>query len=48
MLFVGTNDMPAAPVFFMERDPIVHYLVNRCPLPLALIRTERMNEINEE
>lgn len=38
LLFVGTMNIAKRPFFLMERDPIVHYLVDRCPIPLFLVR----------
>jgi nucleotide-binding universal stress UspA family protein len=40
LLFVGTANIAKRPFFLMEKDPIVHYLVNRCPIPLVLVRNE--------
>ena len=50
MLFVGTASFQPKPRFFMARDPIVHYLVDHCPISLCLIRhddTEQMLEAAE-
>lgn len=45
LLFVGTTNTEKKPFFLMEKDPIVHYLVDHCPLPLCLIRhDEPVNE----
>lgn len=38
MLFVGTMNFHPKPRFLMARDPIVHYLVDHCPVNLVLIR----------
>jgi nucleotide-binding universal stress UspA family protein len=38
MLFVGTMNFQPKPRFLMARDPIVHYLVDHCPVNLVLIR----------
>lgn len=38
LLFVGTTNVENKPFFLMERDPIVHYLVDKCPIPLCLVR----------
>lgn len=38
LLFVGTTNIQKRPFFLMEKDPIVHYLVDRCPIPLFLVR----------
>ena len=40
LLFVGTGNIAKRPFFLMEKDPIVHYLVDRCPIPLVLVRHE--------
>src|SRR5207245_1440552 len=50
MLFVGTASFQPKPRFFMARDPIVHYLVDHCPISLCLIRhddTEQQLEAAE-
>lgn len=44
MLFVGTTIPSKTPLFLMERDPIIHYLVSRCPIPLCLIRSEPVSD----
>src|SRR5271163_925832 len=38
LIFVGTANIAKRPFFLMEKDPIVHYLVDRCPIPLFLVR----------
>ncbi len=38
LVFVGTTNIERKPFFMMEKDPIVHYLVDKCPLPLCLVR----------
>ncbi len=38
LLFVGTTNIARRPFFLMEKDPIVHYLVDHCPIPLCLVR----------
>ncbi len=38
LLFVGTTNIEKKPFFMMEKDPIVHYIVDHCPLPVCLIR----------
>lgn len=38
LLFVGTMSMKSPGLFFMQKDPIVHYLVDRCPVSLCLVR----------
>lgn len=40
LVFVGTTNIGKKPFFLMEKDPIVHYLVDRCPIALCLIRHE--------
>lgn len=44
MLFVGTRNVEKKPFFLMERDPIVHYLVDHCPLPICLVRHDEPAE----
>jgi nucleotide-binding universal stress UspA family protein len=38
IIFVGTTNVEKKPFFLMEKDPIVHYLVDHCPISLCLIR----------
>lgn len=38
LIFVGTHSFTPKPRFFMAKDPIVHYLVDHCPISLCLIR----------
>ncbi len=38
LLFVGTTSVMKKGMFF-KRDPVVHYLVDNCPVALCLIRT---------
>ena len=38
LIFLGTTNLAKKPFFLMEKDPIVHYLVDHCPLPLFLVR----------
>jgi nucleotide-binding universal stress UspA family protein len=40
MVFVGTTSFQPKPRFFMAKDPIVHYLVDHCPISLVLIRND--------
>ncbi len=44
MLFVGTTGIEQTPFFLMQKDPIVHYLVDRCPISLCLVRHEDIME----
>ncbi len=44
MLFVGTTSFHPKPRFFMTKDPIVHYLVDHCPISLCLIRHDETAE----
>jgi nucleotide-binding universal stress UspA family protein len=37
LIFVGTANV-GGKSFFMEKDPIVNYLVNNCPVSLMLVR----------
>ena len=38
MLFVGTTSVGGRRLPFMKQDPIVHYLVDHCPISLCLVR----------
>jgi len=38
VLFVGTTNTGGKAFFLMEKDPIVHYLVDNCPASLYLVR----------
>lgn len=40
ILFVGTTNLHSRPRFYMTRDPIVHYLVDNCPVSLCLVRAD--------
>ncbi len=40
LLFVGTDNLHQRPRFYMTRDPIVHYLVDKCPISLFLVRQD--------
>lgn len=40
MVFVGTMSFQPKPRFFMAKDPIVHYLVDHCPISLVLVRND--------
>jgi nucleotide-binding universal stress UspA family protein len=40
IVFVGTTSFQPKPRFFMTKDPIVHYLVDHCPISLCLIRND--------
>lgn len=40
LIFVGTMNVGKRPTFFMAKDPIVHYLVDNCPIALFLVRNE--------
>lgn len=44
MIFVGTMSFQPKPRFFMARDPIVHYLVDHCPISLCLVRNDETQE----
>jgi nucleotide-binding universal stress UspA family protein len=39
MIFVGTAEVGGRGFFMMEKDPIVHYLVDNCPVTLCLVRS---------
>lgn len=45
VLFVGTMNFDERPRFLMARDPIVSYLVERCPISLFLVRQEHSPDI---
>jgi nucleotide-binding universal stress UspA family protein len=38
MVFMGTVGLSPSPFFMMPKDPIVHYLVEHCPITLCLVR----------
>jgi nucleotide-binding universal stress UspA family protein len=38
MIFIGTMGLSPSPFFLMPKDPIVHYLVEHCPISLFLVR----------
>ena len=40
LVFVGTQNAGGKGFFLMEKDPIVHYLVDNCPASLYLVRHE--------
>lgn len=40
LLFVGTTNIEKKPLFMMKKDPIVHYLVDHCPISLCLVRRD--------
>ena len=42
VLFMGTANTANRPFFLMERDPIIHYLVDRCPISLFLVRHDEL------
>lgn len=44
IVFVGTTSFQPKPRFFMAKDPIVHYLVDHCPISLVLIRNDETLE----
>jgi nucleotide-binding universal stress UspA family protein len=43
ILFIGTANLHPRPRFYMARDPIVHYLVDNCPITLCLVRADDAN-----
>lgn len=47
LVFVGTTNVAKKPVFLMEKDPIVHYLVDHCPLALFLVRHDPTSEAEQ-
>jgi len=40
ILYVGTTNVGGRQFFLMKRDPIVHYLVDHCPITLCLVRSD--------
>lgn len=40
ILFIGTTNLHQKSRFYMTRDPIVHYLVDNCPVSLCLVRAD--------
>ena len=38
MIFVGTANVGGKSFFMLEKDPIVHYLVDNCPVTICLVR----------
>ena len=52
ILFVGTTNIGGSQFFLMKKDPIVHYLVDHCPITLCLVRhdsaAEALVETGEE
>jgi len=40
LLYVGTTNTVTRPQFLMKKDPIVHYLVDNCPISLCLVRRD--------
>lgn len=38
MVYIGTVSFDQRPRFYMAKDPIVHYLVENCPVSLCLVR----------
>ncbi|HEY9714828.1 MAG TPA: universal stress protein, partial [Chroococcales cyanobacterium] len=40
LVFVGTTNIEKRPAFLMKKDPIVHYLVDHCPISLCLVRRD--------
>lgn len=38
VVFVGTRDVSKQSGWFMENDPIAHYIVNHCPANIMLVR----------
>jgi nucleotide-binding universal stress UspA family protein len=48
MIFVGTANVGGRSFFLMEKDPIVHYLVDNCPVALCLVRHTPGDNLAEE
>lgn len=40
MVYIGTVSFEHRPRFYMAKDPIVHYLVENCPISLCLVRPD--------
>lgn len=38
LLFIGTTNIERHPFFLMENNPIVHYVMDRCPISVLLVR----------
>ena len=47
ILFLGTTGIEQKPFFLMQKDPIVHYLVDRCPITLCLVRHQDVMDSEE-
>ncbi len=47
-LFLGTAKFSKPGLFFIQRDPIVRYLVDNCPVNLCLIRHEAIDSISDD
>jgi nucleotide-binding universal stress UspA family protein len=47
MLFVGTASVKGHGFFMMQQDPIVHYLVDHCPISLCLVRPETSEDTSD-
>jgi nucleotide-binding universal stress UspA family protein len=48
VLYVGTTSIGGRQFFLMKNDPIVHYLVEHCPVSLFLVRHDLGNEQSVE
>ena len=48
LVFVGTMSFQPKPRFFMAKDPIVHYLVDHCPISLCLVRNDETAQQMDE
>ena len=38
LVFIGTTNIERQPFFLMENNPIVHYVMDRCPISVLLVR----------
>ncbi len=43
-LYVGTTNVGGPKFFLMKKDPIVHYIVDNCPITLCLVRHDSASE----
>jgi nucleotide-binding universal stress UspA family protein len=47
ILFVGTTGVSGRSMFLMQNDPIVHYLVDNCPVSICLVRHDPGDALEE-
>jgi hypothetical protein len=48
ILYVGTTSVGNKQFSLMQKDPIVHYLVDNCPITLCLVRHDAQAEVDTE